>query len=267
MLGLAWKGGERKPVYLEPLAAQADALRTIVPITSSACNFSARNMLDPTKDTIGLKALRHTICLRRLTFVRQANHSERDMYPIQMQVGNRGIGMGYEQFVETFQAVCVEHRQNGRARVFAFVFYDMSHGVVRDALHQAQGFQRLHEKTGKDVTVFYLHDKAVDAHWRNFNLEFMAALGIENQAKTPCIVFFRVENGDIEDVSIYAIDGDSTDPVLTVAELAQYVDEAVNILNAEGNVSALTSLGTAAVKFAGLLRLADVVSRLTGILR
>ncbi len=205
--------------------------------------------------------------LRRLAFALEANHSERDMYPIQMQAGNRGIGMGYEQFVDTFQDVCLEHQQDGRARVFAFVFYDMSHGVVRDALYQAQGFQRLHEKTGQDVTLFYLHDGAVDAHWRNFNLEFMAALGVEGQATTPSIVFFRVENGDIEVLSIYAIDGDSTDPVLIVAELEQYVGDAVKILNAEGNVSALTSLGTAVVQFAGLVRLADFASRLTNILR
>lgn len=185
------------------------------------------------------------------------------MHPIQMQAGNRGIGMGYNQFVETFQTVCSEHLKDGRARAFAFVFYDMSHGVVRDALRQAHGFYRLHEKTGKDVTLFYLHDQAVDAHWRSFNLAFMAALGITDQTTTPCMVFFRVSGGNIEDVSIYAIDGESNNPVLTVAELEQYVDDAVKKLNAEGDISALTSLAAAVVQLAGLLKFADFVKKIS----
>ena len=174
--------------------------------------------------------------------------------------------MGYGQFVETFESVCRKHRQEGKARAFAFVFYDMTHGVVREALRQAHGFQRLHEKTGNDVTLFYLHDYAVDAHWRQFNLEFMAALGVENQAKTPCMVFFRVENEDIEDVSIYAIDEKSTDPVLTVAELEQYVDDAVKTLNAEGDISALASLGKALVPLGGFVKFGEFLLRLKGVI-
>lgn len=185
------------------------------------------------------------------------------MYPVQMQAGERGIGMGYDQFVETFQAVCNEHLQDGRARAFAFVFYDMGHGVVRDALRQADGFHRLHEKTGQDVTLFYLHDQAVDAHWRSFNLAFMAALGITGQAVTPCMVFFRISGENIEDVSIYAIDGESNDPVLTVAELEKYVDGAVKRLNEEGDISPLTSLAAAAAQLAGLLKFADFVKKIS----
>ena len=172
--------------------------------------------------------------------------------------------MGYGQFVEAFESVCRKHLQEGRARAFAFVFYDMAHGVVHEALRQAGGFQRLHEKTGTDVTLFYLHDHAVDAHWRKFNLEFMAALGVENQAKTPCMVFFRVEGEDIEDVSIYAIDEKSTDPVLTVAELEQYVDEAIKNLNAEGDASAVAFLGKALVQLGGLVKFGEFLLRLKG---
>lgn len=172
--------------------------------------------------------------------------------------------MGYEQFVGTFESVCREHMREGRARAFAFVFYDMTHGVVREALRQAHGFQRLHEKTGNDVTLFYLHDCAMDAHWRKFNLEFMAALGVGNQTKTPCMIFFRVEDEDIEDVSIYAIDEKSIDPVLTVAELEQYVDDAIKKLNAEGDVSALTSLGKVVVQLGGLVKFGEFLLRLKG---
>lgn len=188
------------------------------------------------------------------------------MHPIQMQEGNRGIGMGYEQFVGAFESVCHQHLKEGRARAFAFVFYDMTHGTVRDALSHAHGFQRLHDKTGKDVTLFYLHDRAVHAHWQRFNREFMAALGVDGQATTPCMVFFRVEDDAIVDVSIYEIDEESSDPVLTVAELEQYVEAALKGLNAEGDVSALTSVGAAVVKFGSLVKLGEFLLRLKGVI-
>ena len=95
------------------------------------------------------------------------------MHPIQMQEGDRGIGMGYTAFINRFEAICQEHLHEGRARAFAFVFYDMTNGVVRRALSDAQGFRLLHEKTGKDITLFYLHDRAIEAHWGSFNKTFM----------------------------------------------------------------------------------------------
>lgn len=172
--------------------------------------------------------------------------------------------MGYGQFLETFNSVCREHIQSGRARVFAFLFYDMTHGSVREALKKAYGFQRLHDKAAKDVTLFYLHANAVGTHWQDFNLKFMRALGIEEQAQAPCMVFFRVIGENIEDVSIYVIDEKSTDPILTVAELEQYVDEAINKLNDEGNFSALTSIGKSLASFGSLIRLTEFLLKLKG---
>lgn len=73
-----------------------------------------------------------------------------------------------------------------------------------------------------------------------------------------------MEDEDIEDVSIYAIDEKSTDPVLTVAELEQYVDDAIMTLNAEGDVSALVSLGKAVVHLSGLVKFGEFLLRLKG---
>lgn len=184
------------------------------------------------------------------------------MYPIQMQSGKRGIGMGYEGFVKAFASVCLEHQREGRARAFAFVFYDMNQGVVREALRDAHGFMRLHEKTGKDVTLFYLHDAAVDAHWQKFNLQFMKALGVEGQVSTPCMVFFRVAGEIIEDVSIYSVDEKSVDPVLTVAELEGYVDTAIANFNAQGGFSPLGAPGKAAAKIGGLIKVGEFLLKL-----
>jgi hypothetical protein len=187
------------------------------------------------------------------------------MHPIQMQEGPRGIGMGYKDFIAAFQAICQEHLMDGRARAFAFIFYDMTNGVVRRALSQAHGFRLLHEKTGKDITLFYLHDRAVEAHWRNFNKTFMTALGVEEQAVPPCMVFFRVHGEQIEDVSIYTIDDQTQDPVLIVAELEQYVDDAIKRINAEGNLSGISGWGKAIAPITAIAKLGELILKLKGV--
>lgn len=187
------------------------------------------------------------------------------MYPIQMQAGARGIGMGYDKFIETFKAICQEHLRDGRARAFAFVFYDMKSGIVRRALKEAHGFRLLHEKTGKDITLFYLHYLAIEAHWRNFNKVFMTELGVEEQAVPPCMVFFRVHGEQIEDVSIYNIDNQTQDPVLVVAELEQYVDDAIKRMNAEGDFSAITGLSKAIAPITALAKWGELLSKLRSV--
>lgn len=186
------------------------------------------------------------------------------MHPIQMQEGPRGIGMGYSEFVARFEAICNDHLRRGRAKAFAFVFYDMTHGVVRRALREAHGFRVLHEKTAKDITLFYLHDLAVEAHWRHFNSAFMEALGVKGQAVPPCMVFFRVDGERIEDVSIYSIDDKTEDPVLVAAELEQYVDDFIARMNAEGDFSALTGLGKVFAPIGTIAKLGELLLRLKG---
>ena len=172
--------------------------------------------------------------------------------------------MGYDLFIQQFNLICQEHLRDGRARAFAFVFYDMTNGVVRRALSEAHGFRLLHEKTGSDITLFYLHDRALESHYRNFNTAFMAALGVEDQVAPPCMVFFRVSGEQIEDVSIYNIDERSEDPVLVAAELEQYVEEAKKAVNAEGDVSGLCSLGKTIGPIASLAKLGEFLMRLKG---
>lgn len=185
------------------------------------------------------------------------------MYPIQMHEGDRGVGMGYAQFVDTFASVCREHKQDGRARAFGFLFYDMEHEVIRGALKGADGFQRLNERSGTDVTLFYLHDSAVGTYWRDFNLTFMAALGVdEGQAKTPCMVFFRVSDDTIGDVSIYPIDERSTDVDLTIAELENYVALAIKAMDVEGDFFALTSIGDVVLRIGGVVELGEFLWKL-----
>lgn len=92
----------------------------------------------------------------------------------------------------------------------------------------------------------------------------MNALGVEGQTAPPCIVFFRVHGEDIEDVSIYRIDDQTTDPVLVAAELEQYVNDAIKRLNAEGDVSALSSLGRLIAPIGALAKVGEFLLKLKG---
>ncbi|MDR6395906.1 hypothetical protein [Herbaspirillum seropedicae] len=183
------------------------------------------------------------------------------MYAIQMQAGPRGLGMGYEQFIEQFVSICQEHLEAGCAKAFAFVFYDMAHGVVRQALHDASGFRLLHERTGKDFTLFYLHSSAIDAYCQDFNERFMSALGIGDQASPPCMVFFHVHNGSIQDVSIYDIDDQTEDPVLVAAELEQYVGQAKKLMYEQGNLAPLFDVRKL---IPGFVSCAEFITKLKG---
>ena len=78
------------------------------------------------------------------------------------------------------------------------------------------------------------------------------------------MVFFRVHGEDIEDVSIYRIDEQTTDPVLVVAELELYVGDAIRRLNAEGNVSALSALGNLIAPIGALAKLGEFLFKLKG---
>ena len=186
------------------------------------------------------------------------------MYPVQKQEGTRGIGMGYMEFVEGFEALCQEHLRDRRARAFAFVFYNMENGIVRQALSQAHGFRLLHEKTGKDITLFYLHDSAVDEHCHKFNNNFMAALGVEEQAVPPCMVFFGVHGDQIEDVSIYVIDEQTQDPILVVAELEQYIDEATTKMNAQGNLAGISDWAKTIARITAVAKFSELILKLKG---
>jgi len=66
-------------------------------------------------------------------------------------------------------------------------------------------FAKLDRLSGTTLSVFYLNagtKHAVEV----FNARFLAALGVEEQAVLPCVVFFRVHTGRIEDVEIAQLD-------------------------------------------------------------
>lgn len=156
--------------------------------------------------------------------------------------GVRATGLGYSQFVETFDTICQEHVRDKRARAFAFVFYDMNHGHVRSALKSARGFEILNAEAGKDITLFYLHAAATELHANTFNLHFMQALGVADQIALPCIVFFRVNGDEIGDINFRCIDDQADDRHLIVEAMRRDIAEYTTSINVEGDVTPLTKV-------------------------
>lgn len=123
------------------------------------------------------------------------------MIPIYEQGSGNGIGHNLSSFLRRFDKICAEHLSKGRANSFAFIFYDFNDQAIRKILRDEGVFARLDRLSGQELSLFYLHAgkmAAVDA----FNTHFFSSLGIEGQATLPCVVFFRVREGAIEDVEI-----------------------------------------------------------------
>jgi len=169
------------------------------------------------------------------------------LFTVFLQGADRGIGMGYEHFVAEFESICENHVRNGRARAFAFIFYDMTHGPVRNALKSAHGFDILNTTSGKDLTLFYLHSEGLDSYAKKFNRQFLQALGVDRQVSPPCIVFFRANGERIEDIDCHHIDAETQEPHLVVEELRRYVMGYIDGMNEQGNFAGLTWIAKGAL--------------------
>lgn len=123
------------------------------------------------------------------------------MIPIYEQGSGNGIGHGLSSFLQRFDEICADHLAKGRAKSFAFILYDFTDQDIREILKNQGVFTQLDRLSGKELSVFYLH-AGTNAALAAFNNHFFGALGIEGLATLPCVVFFRVEKGVIEDIEI-----------------------------------------------------------------
>lgn len=123
------------------------------------------------------------------------------MIPIYEQGSGNGIGHVLSSFLQRFDEICSDHLAKGRAKSFAFIFYDFNDDALRTILKNQGVFAQLDRLSGKELSVFYLHAGA-RAAVEAFNTHFLSVLGIEGQGTLPCVVFFRAQDGLIKDVEI-----------------------------------------------------------------
>ncbi len=95
------------------------------------------------------------------------------MIPIYEQGCENGIGHGLSSFIRRFDQICTEHLSKGRAKSFAFIFYDFTDQAIRKILTNQGVFAQLGRLSGKELSVFYLH-AGTEATVKAFNAHFLA---------------------------------------------------------------------------------------------
>jgi hypothetical protein len=162
------------------------------------------------------------------------------MAPIYLQ--EQGIGFGYSQFIDYFRKICESHIKEKRATQFAFVFYNMTDRTISNALNSENGFNRINDVSGNEVTIFYLHDSASGKISESFNKKFLKELRINDQANLPCIAFFRIYNENLEDISIHSIDQNTNESFMVIEQICRIIKKEKQNKKKEGNISALTDV-------------------------
>lgn len=127
------------------------------------------------------------------------------MIPIYEQGHGNGIGHGIKSFLERFDAICHEHVESKRAKAFAFIFYNFTDNELRAILKNQGAFAQLDRLAGNELSVFYLHTGTRETIKR-FNNAFLSKLGVVDNAIPPCVVFFRISEGRIEEVVVAQLD-------------------------------------------------------------
>lgn len=123
------------------------------------------------------------------------------MIPIYEQGGGRGIGHGLRSFIDRFTEICARHAR-GADSPFAFLFYDFRDHALREILEDPGVFTTLDRLAGDRLGVFFLHKGDAAGLVNAFNAYFLTLLGVQEKARLPCLVFFRVREDRVEDVEV-----------------------------------------------------------------
>lgn len=147
------------------------------------------------------------------------------MIPIYEQGGGQGIGHGLQSFLERFEAICQEHKKSKRAKAFAFIFYDFVDQDLRRILKNQGVFAQLDRLSGNNLSIFYLHTGTAHSI-HEFNSKFLTALQLEDKAKPPCVVFFKLGAEGFEDIAVAQLN--DADLVHGFRELYEVVERYIN---------------------------------------
>ncbi len=147
------------------------------------------------------------------------------MIPIYEQGQGKGIGHSSKTLSARFADLCEEHLSQGRAKSFAFIFYDFLDRGFQRVLRDQGVFAQIDRLSGSNLSVFYLHSGG-KATVDRFNSEFLSRLGLSGHALFPCVVFFKLSDKQITDVT--AVHLESADVVHGFHELQSVISEYIS---------------------------------------
>lgn len=111
-------------------------------------------------------------------------------------------------------------------------------------------FIELDRLSGRHLSIFYFHTGGRKAIMQ-FNSELISRLGIEHEIYLPCVVFFKLADGGVANISVVTIESD--DPITGFQELYSVIEKYICADGAvPNNGSKLFRWIRSAVKFVSL---------------
>jgi hypothetical protein len=124
---------------------------------------------------------------------------EKYMFPVIQNNKEHGEGMDFGTFITRFDDIVSTHMETGRAKAFAFIFYDFYNENLWRIL--TDGYQDLDRLSGKDLTIFDFNSTSRE-DIRNFNNVAANPYIIKEPLTLPCVVFFKVIDREVSEVQI-----------------------------------------------------------------
>jgi hypothetical protein len=121
------------------------------------------------------------------------------MVPIFREQFREAIGQSINELHERFEEICMSHLREGRAHAFGLIFYGWNDTEIPQAIEETFSYVVLDRLCGKKLSMFHLNmdEKLVTEY---FNSRYLGKFGLRDKVKLPCIVFFKMLNGEKTDV-------------------------------------------------------------------
>lgn len=147
------------------------------------------------------------------------------MIPIFEQRSGKGIGYGFDTFMERFEEIAIEHYKTNKAKSFAFIFYDFTDIDFKNILKDEGVFATLDRLSGPELSVFYLHSDSSRLTCR-YNSTIISALGVKAEARPPCVVFCKASDNGFKDISVALLE--SPDIIHGFLELYKVIESYID---------------------------------------
>ena len=127
------------------------------------------------------------------------------MFPIYIKNSRSSDGITIREFSQDFKKICAEHQDAGKASSFAFIIHDFKNPQVTKVLNDVDYFNALNAISGNDLTIFYLSltsthkQKPTNNFASEMNNFLFQEFHLEQEVKTPAILFFQVKDKEIID--------------------------------------------------------------------
>lgn len=147
------------------------------------------------------------------------------MFPIHTLVHRKDWeGRGGMSFVREVMAVCEDHRNQGRALLFAFLLFGSRDPEVMKVINDRDYWRALDHEAGEYLTVFVMTSPLSDPRsprqrWNEFE-QGAAVRALEvlknhfrapEEVQLPCLTLFQVKDGEVIDGFAARIVGESSD--------------------------------------------------------